>query len=289
MLTAMLILVSVNVLVKDAVGRYPLVQLVFFRSLFSLIPCSFLVFKAGGLKALATRHPLRHLSSGLIGTLALICLFISLQLLPLAEAVTIHFSETFFLTILCSLFLKEHAGIHGWVSIIIGFIGVLIIVKPTGTVTQLGILSGILFAFGDAFYMMNARILTRTDHSAAIVIYFAVIASLITGSLLPWVWISPPPADFAMLALLGVGGGAGLLCLTQAYKYAAAATVAPMIYSALLWSLLFGYIFWGETPDNTLFFGASLVVMSGLYIIYQENRKHTAIAATAPQGVVENN
>jgi len=287
MLGAMLILVSINALAKETVGRYPLTQIVFFRTFFSLIPCGVLLFKAEGVKTLHTQHPLRHLIGGVIGTLALICLFLSLKLMPLADAVTIHFSETFFLTVLSSLLLKEHAGTHGWISIIIGFLGILIIIRPSGVVTPLGVLAGILFALGDAFFMMNARILTRTDSSVGIVIYFTLIASLLTACFLPWVWVQPTPLDCLILVLLGIGGGIGQLCIIQAYRHAPAAIVAPMIYSALLWSVLFGYIFWGEVPDWMFFLGSSLVVSSGLYIIYQENRKHTLITAAPPQTVMK--
>ncbi|MBL0942605.1 MAG: DMT family transporter [Alphaproteobacteria bacterium] len=286
MLSAMLILVSVNCLAKDVVSHYPLLQIVFFRCFFSLIPCGVLLFKADGLKELHTQHPLRHLIGGVIGTLALICLFLSLKLMPLADAVTIHFSETFFLTVLSSVLLREHAGPHGWISIIIGFLGILIIVRPSGVVTPLGVLAGILFALGDAIFMINSRVLTRTDSSVRIVIYFTLIASLLTACFLPWVWIQPTLLDGIVLITLGIGGGIGQLCIIQAYRYAPAAIVAPMIYSALLWSVLFGYIFWDEVPDGMFFLGSSLVVLSGLYIIYQENRKHIHITAAPPQTVM---
>jgi drug/metabolite transporter (DMT)-like permease len=286
MLSAMFILVLTNALAKDTVSRYPLIQIAFFRGLFSLVPCGMLLLKSGGSTILRTQHPLRHLVGGLVGTIALICLFLSLKLMPLADAITIHFSETFFLTALCSLFLKEHAGFHSWISIIIGFLGVFIIARPSGAVSFLGVLAGVLFALGDAFFMMNARILTRTDHSGGIVIYFSLIASLLTASLLPWVWVTPTSLDCLILILLGIGGGFGQLCIIQAYRYAPAAIVAPMIYSALIWSILFGYLFWNEVPDWMLGLGSSLIVSSGLYIIYKENRKHKLITAVYPQTII---
>ncbi len=93
--------------------------------------------------------------------------------------------------------------------------------------------------------------------------------------------------DWLLLIILGLGGGIGQLCVTQAYRHASAATVAPMIYSALLWAMFYGYMFWGEIPDSTLITGAIFIVASGLYIIYRETRRHVPVTASTPQAVDE--
>ncbi len=272
MLAAMLVYSLVNALVKDTTTRYPLVQLVFFRSFFALVPGSLLLLKAGGTKAMKTQHLPRLVLCAMVGSVAFTCLFSSLRLLPLADAVTLIFSETLFLTAFAAIYLHEHVGIHRWLAVIIGFMGVIFISRPTGEVFNIGVLHGIFFALGDAFFMINARVMTRTDHSATIVVYFFLFISIISGVILPFVWVTPTWQDTLILIFLGIGGGIGQICVTQAYRYASAATVAPMIYSALLWGVLFGFVFWGEIPDLILLIGSSLIIGSGLYVVFREVR-----------------
>lgn len=285
MLAAMLIFSSVNAVAKEIIADYSLIQIIFFRNLFALIPMGYLMMREGGVKIMKTDQLPRFISLGFVGTLALAGLFGSLALMPLAEAVSIHFSETFILTALSAIILKEKVGMQAWLAIMVGFIGVLIIFRPTGEILNIGALYGLAFALGDSIYMLNARILTRTHSSTAVVMYFGLMVSIITGCLLPWFWITPDLDGFLRLVLLGLGGGIGLYWVTQAYRHASASVVAPMIYSALIWNMLLGYIFWDEIPDETFFLGATLIVGSGLYIIYRETIQHVEITATAPNAV----
>ncbi len=270
MLAAMLVYSVINAFIKDTTERYPLIQIVFFRNFFALVPGVLLLLKARDLRAMHTQHLPRLIICSVVGAIGFTCIFAALRLLPLADATTIIFSETLFLTALSALYLREKVGIHSWLAVIIGFIGVIVIARPTGDVFNIGILFGVTFALADAFFMVNARIMTRTDNSAAIVVYFSLFISIITGAILPFVWETPTWYDALILILLGIGGGVGQICITQAYRFASAATVAPMIYSSLLWGILFGFIFWGEIPDAALWLGSSLIVGSGLYIVYRE-------------------
>ncbi len=170
MLGAMLVFVTINAVAKDVVAHYPLAQVAFFRNFFALFPALILLKRAGGFPAMKTNNLPRHLIVGVIGTISMIALFGSLRLLPLADATTIHFSETLFLTIFCAWFLKEKAGLHRWSAIIVGFIGVIIICRPTGDILWLGAIYALIFALGDAIYMMIARVLTCPDHTATVVI-----------------------------------------------------------------------------------------------------------------------
>jgi drug/metabolite transporter (DMT)-like permease len=206
-------------------------------------------------------------------------------LLPLANAITIHFSSALFLTAFSALLLREPVGASRSMALGLGFLGVVAMAKPTQLVWDAGIGVALLFAIIDAVIMLNVRILTRTDSSAAIVIYFSLFASLVTGLALPFIWHTPTLTDAVLLSVLGLGGGLGQLFLTQAYRHAPAATVAPMIYSALLWSMMLGFLFWGEVPTLTLLMGASLIVVSGLYIIYEEATKHHPITVLPPQAL----
>lgn len=272
---AMLTFVAVNTLAKDVVVRYPLVQVGFFRNFFALLCLIPLVFRSGGVRILHPQGQLPRLFiMGIIGAIAMVCLFGSLRMLPLATAVTIHFTETFIITALSALILKEFVGVHRWVAVFLGFIGVMIMMRPTGDVINLGALFALIFAIGDAIYITNARIMSRSMHSVAIVIYFSAIVSICLGITLPFYWEPVPFEDLMILITLGIGGAVGQLFITNAYKHGEPAVVAPMTYTALIWSLLFGFIFYGEVPDSTLFAGGFFIVSSGLYIIYRESRNN---------------
>ena len=225
------------------------------------------------MNSLKTTHFPRYMLLGIVGLAALFGLFKSLALLPLAEAVTIHFTETLIIIAMAALYLKEKVGMHGWIAVLVGFCGVFVMMNPTAEVINLGIFFALLFAAGDAFYMINARVLTRTDPSSTVVFYFVAIVSLLAGALLPFNWQTPNLEDFAILVALGIGSGLGQMCITQAYKHAPASVVTPMIYTCLLWSIFYGYIFWGEVPDAKLILGGSLIVGSGLFVILKERKQ----------------
>ena len=162
--------------------------------------------------------------------------------------------------------LKEKVDIPGWLAVAIGFLGVIVMAQPTADSINIGVLYALLFTVGDPICLINIRFLTHSDHPVTVAFYFGAVISLITGAALPFVWQTPDWQELMILVLLGIGGGVGQLFLTQAYQYAKAVTIAPMIYSGLLWSVLFGYVFWGEVPDFKVILGGALIIGSGLYV-----------------------
>lgn len=273
MLVAIFTFSVINLIVKDTTPHYPIIQVVFFRNFFAIFPCAFLVIRAGGRPALKTTHWGRHLLCGSLGVLGLFCLFKSFYILPLADATAFTFSSILFVTAFSTFMLKEAINFSRWIAVLVGFLGILIMANPTGDVINVGALFAVTFALIDAFVMLNARILTRTDHPAAIVFYFAIIASVASGIFLPFIWVTPSNIDLFKLIFLGIGGGVAQIFLTHAYGYAPARVVAPMIYSAMVWGVLFGFLFWGEVPPLTLWAGCALLVGTGIFIIHQEHKQ----------------
>ena len=283
MAIAMLGYALISVFYKYGMERYPMLQLMFFRSFFAIIPCSIMLRQVGGLSALRTQQfPLIALNS-VIGALTTACAFGAVWLLPLATAETIHYSETLFLTVFSAWILKETVGMHRWIAVIIGFIGIVITAGFTGMVFELGDILAVGFAIGDALFMINARILTRTEHSATIIIYYMLFLSVVTGIAAPFIWVSMPWLDVLAFILMGLMGGMSQLGIIQAFRFAPASVVAPIIYTAVLWGIFFGFIFWGEQPTIGTLIGCTLIIGSGLYIVYRETRKpDTTLAITPP-------
>ncbi|MBN9413135.1 MAG: DMT family transporter [Candidatus Paracaedimonas acanthamoebae] len=272
MLSAVFIFCLVNAIAKDTIAQYPPVEVLFFRFLGALLPSWFLLSREGGFRNF-THHPYgTSLIAAMILVLDLFCLFMSFKFLPLADATTLSFSSIFFVTILAAIFLKEHLSLTRISVIICGFIGVIIIAKPSGNVSILGAIFSLIYALTDAIVLLFIRIMTRTHKSSILVFSFTFFATLITAVFLPFVWKTPTMIDLSKFMLLGIGGGLGQFFITQAYRYAPVTIVAPMAYSAILWSTFLGFLFWAEVPNVQFWIGGTLVILSGLYIIWHERR-----------------
>lgn len=270
MLLAVFVFCLVNAMAKDTIAQYPPLEVLFFRFLGALLPSWFLLSREGGM-ANFSEHPYgTSFLVSLILVLDLFCLFMSFKFLPFADATTLSFSSIFFITVLAAVFLKERLSLVRIAVIICGFIGVIIVAKPSGNISILGATFSLLYAVADATVLLFIRIMTRTHKSSVLVFSFTFFSTLITAAFLPFVWKTPTLLDLSKFVLLGIGGGLGQFFITQAYRYAPAAIVAPMVYSATLWSTLLGFVFWNEVPGTHFWIGGSLIIMSGLYIMWRE-------------------
>jgi drug/metabolite transporter (DMT)-like permease len=124
-----------------------------------------------------------------------------------------------------------------------------------------------------AVAMILVRLLARTDSNIAIVFYFGIMATFLSGLTLPFVWVTPAWEDLIWLALIGIIGGTAQLILTQSFRMAPVSLLTPFEYVAMLWAVLFGWLFWRELPDPYFYAGAPLVVAAGLYILHRETSR----------------
>lgn len=273
MLAGVMLFSVMDAMVKWLVADYPVHQIVFFRTVFALVPCFYFVARSGGFVTLRTNRPMVHLVRGLIGLAAMGCYFYAFAKMDLADAKAILFSAPLFMTVLAIPLLGEKVGIFRWSAVLVGFLGVLVIVKPGGDMLQVGAVAAIGGAVLYALAVITVRHLSATDSAASITFYFTLtgaVAGTVMGSTLGWV--SPPPADLALLVCVGLIGGIGQYCLTQAFRYAEAAAIAPLEYLSMAWALLLGYLIWNDIPELDVFAGIALVVASGLFILYRERR-----------------
>ncbi len=272
MMCAVFLYSTVNAVVKDVMGSYPLMQIIFLRFSLALFPCVFMIRQSGGIHTLKTTDLKTHFFSGSLAVLNLTFLFSSFKQLPLADATAVSFSTILFVTLLSYPILKESVGRHRWFAVILGFMGILVMANPSGELFNYGGLMCLMFAFGDGILMIFARLLSRTNTSSTIVFYCSLFAALIALCFMPFVWITPNFKDFLKLAFLGIGAGSAQILMTYAYRYAQASQVAPVLYTSILWSALYGYCLWGEIPSSEALWGGFLVICAGLYLIYWETR-----------------
>jgi drug/metabolite transporter (DMT)-like permease len=265
-----------NVIVKWLSDVYPIAELVFFRSFFALIPCAYLVGRAGT-ATLRTNRPVAHLVRAAIWLTSFCCSFASLHLLPIADAVAFSFAAPLFLTALSVPILGERVGPHRWGAVLVGFVGVLVMARPSGEVFQLGALFGIGNSLFFALGSLSVRQLSRTESSVAIVFYTQLFGAVLSGLAVPFSWVVPSWPDAVAMIGTGIAGGISQYWMTQAYRYAPAAVIAPFTYSAIIWATLFGWLVWSDLPTSFVIIGAAIVMASGLYILHRETR----LAATA--------
>jgi len=268
-----------NVGLKWLSDSYPAVELTFLRCLFGFVPVLFVVRGGGGVRSLQTRRPARHFIRAAFWCGAFILSFLSLKFLPLAEAVSLSFLAPIFMTALSVPMLGERVGIHRWSAVIVGFIGVLVMARPSGQFLQLGTVFGIGSALCSAFGALSVRQLSHTETTAAITCYMNVFAALILAVALPFAWVTPTWT--AALTIFGIGllGGTGQYLSTQSLSCAPAAAIAPFSYTQIIWAVILGYLIWGDLPDLSLVIGVALVIASGIYICIREMHWHRVALA----------
>jgi drug/metabolite transporter (DMT)-like permease len=259
--------------IKWLTAGYPVPQVVALRSWFGLPLLFLLAMREGGLAALKTQRPLVHVGRyGLVMLLSL-SFFWALSAMKLVDAITIAFAAPIIITALSVPLLHEAVGIRRWLAIGVGFCGVLIMLRPGTGVFQWAAIAALGSALVYALLMVTTRVFKSTESTAALMLYPQLGMSLSGILMVNFFWVTPTPLDLALFAFAGFFGSIGVMCLTHAFRLAPVAAIAPFEYTALLWATLLGFLVWGELPDTVTLAGASIVIVSGLYIIYRETRK----------------
>jgi drug/metabolite transporter (DMT)-like permease len=269
MCIAVLLFAVMDALVKHAAARYGVVQIVFFRSAFAFLPVAAYLARTGGFAQLKTHRFGGHALRAGIGLSAMFCFFYAFGVLPLADVVSIGFAAPILLTALAGPLLGERVGWRRWSAVIAGFLGVLIMLRPTGEIA-FGSLIALAGTFGYTLTIVAIRQLSRTESAGTIVFYFSALSTLGAGLLLPFDWRTPDAAGWGVLVAIGLLGGFAQIFMTRAFALGPASVVAPFDYVAILWATLLGWSFWGEVPDEATAAGAAVVVASGLYILRRE-------------------
>lgn len=271
-----------NVFVKLALETHAIAEVMFFRNALAIVPVLFLIHRhKDGYSLLKTDRPMGHLGRGVIGVCSMIFFFWSFSLLPLANATALHFATPLLLTALSVPFLGEKVGPWRWGAVVVGLIGVIVVANPTGhasATAHLGTIVALTAATSSAFAMLMIRRLGGTEHALTIVFYFSLCGTVLSGLAMPFFWTTPTPQSLIYLVMTGLMGGAAQLFLTKSYAEAPAAYVSPFSYLAIVFAAFFGWAIWDHVPTTNVIIGATIVVASGLFILYRETvRKVTLV------------
>lgn len=296
--------ISVNdLLIKALSGGYPLHQLIFARSALGLLLTLIVVQFEGGFAILRTQRPWLHALRGLLIVAANMAFFLALAVLPLADATALFFAAPLFITVLSIFVLGEKVGPLRMGAVVVGFVGVVIMQRPwvdagalqvSRWVLLLPVLAALLYAFNQ----LLTRKLGVASKASALAVYiqsafvvvslgffvvagdgrFAQAASNASVTFLLRAWVWPGAGDWWVFIGLGVNAAIIGYCLSQAYRLADAATVAPFEYIGLPLAVFWGFLVFGDLPVIEVWVGIVLILSSGLFVFLRERQKARILA-----------
>lgn len=289
LITGVFIFSTEDVIVKWISGEYPVHEIVLIRSISGVFPLVALAYFKGGIGSLRTRRLGTHALRSFVMFATYTAFYLSLAALRLAESVTLFFAAPLFITILSAFWLDERVDVRCWISVVVGFLGVILMLRPDVSAFNPAGLLAILSAFCYALGSILTRKLGQTESGVTLAFYPTVMYIAFAGFLgvvfnvvsfessshpsvafLFREWRFPARADFLWMVLLGLMTAVGFLCLSQAYRSSHPAVIAPLEYVAVPFSAALGYIIWKEVLDAQAVLAVVIIIGSGLYILGRE-------------------
>ncbi len=234
-----------------------------------------------GMGALKTRRLGLYTARCFLGLVSMQMGFYALSLISFADSTALSFTTPLFATAMAALFLGEVVRIRRWTATIIGFIGVIIIIRPGAGALNIGVLLATGAAALSAVVTLIVKQLTKTESPTTIVTFMVLLMTPMALPLAIWVWQAPAPIDWLWILLMGVCGSAGHICLVRAFALADASVVMNYDYTRMVFATMIGWIAFGEFPDLWTWIGSGVIVASTLYIAHREALRRQSIAAPA--------
>lgn len=260
-----------NVFAKMLSTHHHVVEIAFYRNLIALIPFLFAIYVMGKKEILVIRSSPRGIViRSIIGTISLAATFGTFALLPLADGTAFLFTASLLIPALGFFFLGEKVGPYRWGATIIGFMGVCVMLRPSGDVNMLGVTVALSAACLHATLQTILRYLGKTERPETVTFYFVFIGTFVAMIPMPLVFSMPTLHDIPLIIGLGLSGVIGQVFISRAYKYAEASIVTIFNYSGIIWATSFGWLFWDEWPETTIFIGGAIVIASNVFIVLRE-------------------
>ena len=250
--------------VKALGGRVESVQIVFFRALIGTLVAIPLLMRPGG-RGFRSRHMRLQIGNGVLGVVAMICTYYALVRMDLADATAVLFTRPLFLLLLAMMLLGEAMLVGRWLATLVGFLGVLVIVKPAGIV-EVAALAVVFSAFISAMMIVFSKKMAVADGPDIQLFYFNLTMGVVLIVPTAIFWIIPSWPDFWLLLLSGVLGTTNALFIVQAVRVGEATAVSPFDYSRLIFAALFGFVLFSEVPDTWFWVGSAMIVAANIYI-----------------------
>jgi drug/metabolite transporter (DMT)-like permease len=262
---------AMDTLAKHMLKTYPMSALMWARYMVHIVVMAVLLGPRMGSKLLRTSHLWLQMLRGVLLLASTIFFYFALRYLPLAEAAAISFVGPVLTALLSGPMLGDKVSRRQWFAVLLGFTGVLIIMRPGGGVVSLAAVFPLATAVLFSVYQIVTRRLSGREHPYTTLFYTAVVGAVITSIAVPLHWVTPTLVQAGFVVCIGLLGGLGHLLLIRAMEHASPSTLAPFVYSQLIWSTLLAYLAFGDFPEPMTLFGMVVVVAAGLLAV---NWKH---------------
>ena len=250
--------------VKALGGRVDSVQIVFFRALIGVLVAIPILMRSGG-RGFKTHHIRLQVGNGALGAMAMISTYFAIAHMALADATAVLFTRPLFLLLLAMLLLGEAMRAGRWFATFVGFLGVLVIVKPAGIIEPAAL--AITFsALVSAMMIVFSKIMVNADGPDIQLFYFNLTMGVLLIVPTAVFWTTPSWTDFGLLLLVGVFGTTNSLLYVQALRVGEATAVSPWDYTRLIFAALFGFLLFAEVPDTWFWLGSAMIVGANVYI-----------------------
>ncbi|HPF79181.1 MAG TPA: DMT family transporter [Alphaproteobacteria bacterium] len=271
---AFFMLAVMNVFAKMLSETHHVIEIAFYRNLIATIPFLIWIFIFGRLDILKINSkPLAIGARSVIGTVSLVTTFAAFAAMPMADTTAFLFTSSLFIPILGIIFLKEKVGPYRWAAVIIGFVGVMIMLSPSGDINSKGIILALSAAFMHASLQTILRHLGKFEKPETVTFYFVLIGTIVAALPLPFVATPPTLHEIPLLFAVGLTGALAQFLLSIAFGNAPAAVVTVFNYSGIIWATLFGWFIWSDWPATTIWIGGGIVIASNIFMIWRESRK----------------
>lgn len=261
-----------DAIMKLFAGRIPAGEILFIRNSFTLVVIAAVALKIGSMLLLRPKN-IRGQAMRAACLIASAFLFVAgIAHTPLANAIAITFTGPLIITALAVPMLGEQVGWRRWAAVAVGFIGVLVVIRPGSDAFTWGSVLILIGAATGAVRDIITRRLCATETSLSILLVSSAALALAGLATAPFGWKPVSPSDVGLLAVSGVLVASAHYLMIEAFRLAEAAVVAPFKYTNVIWAVLFGYLIWDHVPDRWTFAGAAILVASGLYILERESR-----------------
>jgi drug/metabolite transporter (DMT)-like permease len=263
---------SINdIIYKNLTMNFPVWEAVFFRAFSGSIISLYLVYHSG-INSIKTKKPVRHFVRAFSAVGCVVLYIFGIKYLLLSENIAIAHSAPIIAALLAVPILGEKIGMHRILAITIGFVGVLVIIKPGTDLFQLKSLLPIGSALFMASVYLTTRSLMNTESSTSIVFYYSFALLFTSLIFFPSDFVIPDTFNLILALSLGIMGSMGHFFMSQAARHADVAVTSPFEYSSFIFVGLMGYFFFYEIPSNSVILGGILIIISGVYVAYRERK-----------------
>jgi drug/metabolite transporter (DMT)-like permease len=258
---------SMDTLAKFVLKGYPLPGLIWARYAVHLVFMIVLAAPHMGMKLLRTDRLGLQVVRGLLLVLSTGFFYLSLRYLPLAEAAAISFVAPLFVTILAGPLLKERVRARQWTAVVLGFLGVLVIMRPGGGLLRIETVYPVITALLFSLYQILTRKLAGREHPLTTLFYTGLMGSLVASVVLPVYWVTPTIWQGLLMIAIGALGASGHLFLIRAAEHASPPVLAPFAYAQLIWSTLLAFLAFKELPDRVSMIGIAIIILAGMLAV----------------------